>query len=46
VDVSETARGYRYVLWGYVAVDLGLLAVQAGPRPGGDIIGESFPYVP
>jgi len=47
VDVPETAWGYRYVLhrYLYVAVDLGLLAVQAGPRPGGDIIGESFPYV-
>ncbi len=30
----------------FMAVDLGLLAVQAGPRSGGDIIVESLPYVP
>ncbi len=51
MDVPVTAREYQYVLqrYLYVAVDLGSLgplAVQAGPRPGGDIIGESFPYVP
>jgi hypothetical protein len=47
VDVTESVRGYRYVLqrYLYVAVDLGQLAVEAGPRPGGEIIGESFPYV-
>jgi hypothetical protein len=28
-----------------VVVDFGLLTVQAGSCPGGDIIGESFPYV-
>jgi hypothetical protein len=34
VDVAETTRGYRYVLlwYLYVAVNLGLLAVQAGQR--------------
>jgi hypothetical protein len=48
VDVAEHMRGYWYVLWQYlyVAVDLGPLAVYAGPRPRSDIIGESLPYVP
>ncbi len=38
VDVAEAVRGYRYVLRWYldVAVHFGPLAVQAGPRPGGD----------
>jgi hypothetical protein len=27
-------------------MDLGMLAVQAGPCPGVDIIGESLPYAP
>jgi hypothetical protein len=44
VDVAETVHGYRYVLSQdlYVAVELGPLAVQAGPRPGSDIIGDTF----
>ncbi len=48
MDVAETAGGYRDVLRGYLymAVDLGPLAAQAGLRPGGDICGETFPYVP
>ncbi len=48
MDVAETAGGYRDVLRGYLnmAVDLGPLAAQAGLRPGGDICGETFPYIP
>ena len=48
VDVAETAGGYRDVLRGYLymAVDLGSLAAQAGLRPGGDICGETLPYIP
>ncbi len=48
MDVAETAHWYRYVLSQdlYVAVELGPLAVQAGLRPGSDIIGETFLYVP
>ncbi len=46
--MAENAPGYQYVLSQdlYVAVELGPLAVQAGPRPGSDIIGETFLYVP
>ncbi len=29
-----------------MAVDFGLLAVQAGPDLGGDVVRESHPYVP
>jgi hypothetical protein len=48
VDVVEMAVGYWDVLQGYLymAVDLGPLAAQAGLRPGGDICGETFPYIP
>ncbi len=48
VDVAETAGGHRNVLKGYLnmAVDLGLLAAQAGLSQGGDICGETFPYIP
>jgi hypothetical protein len=48
VDVAEAVHGYRYVLRRYPcrAVDLGPLAVQAGPRPGGDFSDESLPYLP
>ncbi len=46
MDVAEPVCGYRYVLrYLYVAVDLGPLAVPAGPRTGSDIIGESLPYI-
>ncbi len=46
--VAETAGGYRNVLRGYLnmAVDFSPLAAQAGLRPGGDICGESFRYIP
>ena len=30
----------------YVAVNIGPLAVQAGPCPGGDVVRESLPDVP
>jgi hypothetical protein len=48
MDVAEMSLGNRYVLRGYldVAVYLGPLAVKAGPHPGSEIIGESFPYMP
>jgi|688.fasta_scaffold1291924_2 hypothetical protein len=48
MDVAEMARGNGYVLRRYLdaAVYLGPLAVQARPCPGGDIIGEAFPYIP
>ncbi len=48
VDVAETAGGYWDVLrrYLYVAVDLGLLAAQAGLCPGGDICGETLPNIP
>ncbi len=48
MNVAETAEGYRNVLRGYLnmAVDLGPLAAQAGLCPGGDICGETFPFVP
>jgi hypothetical protein len=47
VDVTEPAPWYQYFLWRwhlYLAVDFVLLAVKAGPRPRGDIIGESIPF--
>jgi hypothetical protein len=48
MDVAETASWDRYVLQQYLdmAVYLGPLTVQAGSRPGGDVRGQSFPYVP
>jgi hypothetical protein len=48
MDVAETAGGYRDVLrrYLYMAVDLGPLTAQAGLCPGGDICGETFPYIP
>jgi hypothetical protein len=48
VDVTKTAPGHRYVLRRYldVVVYLGPLAVQAFSRPGSDIRGQSFPYLP
>jgi hypothetical protein len=48
MDVAETMGGYRDVLRRYldVAVDLGLLAAQAGLRPGCDISGEALPNIP
>ena len=48
MDVAEPASGYRYELRGNldVAVDFGLLAVQTGPHPGGDLSGEAFPDEP
>jgi hypothetical protein len=47
MDVAEAARGYQYVLRRclFVAVDFGLITVQAWLSRG-EIIGESFPYVP
>ncbi len=48
MDVAETAGGYRNVLrrYLYMAMELGLLEAQAGLCPGGDICGETFPYIP
>jgi hypothetical protein len=48
VDVAETVGGYWDVLrrYLYVAEDLGLLAAQAGLRPGSDICGEALPNIP
>ncbi len=48
MDVAETAGGYWDLLRRYlsVAVDLDLLAAQAGLRPGGDICGETLPNIP
>ncbi len=40
MDVAVMTRRYLYV-----EVDLGPLKVQAGPHPGSDIIGETFPYI-
>jgi hypothetical protein len=48
MDVADSARGNRYVLWRNldVGVFFGPLAVQVGNCPGGNIIGEFFPHVP
>jgi hypothetical protein len=48
MDVAKTAGGYWDVLrrYLYVAVDLGTLVAQASLCPGGDICGETFPYIP
>ncbi len=48
MDVAETAGGYRDVLrrYLYMTVDLCPLAAHAGLCPGGDICGETFPYIP
>ncbi len=48
MDVAETAGGYWDVWRGYqyIALDLGLLAAQAGLRPGCDICGETLPNIP
>jgi hypothetical protein len=48
MNVAELACGYCNVLGWYldVAVYLGSLAVQAGSGPGGDVRGQSLPYVP
>ncbi len=45
MNMAETAGGYRNVLRRYLAmaVYFGPLAVQAGPRPGGDARGEVLP---
>ncbi len=45
MDVAEAARWNGYGLQWYLdlAVFLGPLAVQAGSRPGGDVIGEALP---
>ncbi len=48
MDVAETARRHWNVLRGYLymAVNFGPLAAEAGFRPGCDICGETFPYIP